>query len=364
MIQTNNALITLFEENSSFTKSLIQSNKTKQIEKGKDVLGKTKIVVFSLLDLFILCAKFFRIHTKLIFIAPNQIQYEIFLKDVDLKDAIIINYHHTKLIRKIHKQKVYNLGIILGLILRIFNSTKSAIKLLNISNFFYVCFLKMFKIKQVYTPCYYDYVAFSLIMEKNRTFSIIEVQHGTINNFFPYTRPTSFKLVDEIWVNNLRTKKYLENNLYKDVQVIINLKQIERKLQVKYNFTETILLYCSSIEINGLHPVILDYLTTAKATSNTKLLVRLHPREKMNVELFRSQLTNSKIAYSFDDSADWTLYAESANLIVISPWSSVIEDAYELGIKSIVIDDFGKKRFQDIIDNKLCFFTNDLKSIL
>jgi hypothetical protein len=53
----------------------------------------------------------------------------------------------------------------------------------------------------------------------------------------------------------------------------------------------------------------------------------------MNVELFRSQLTNSKIAYSFDDSADWTLYAESANLIVISPWSSVIEDAYELGIK-------------------------------
>jgi hypothetical protein len=49
------------------------------------------------------------------------------------------------------------------------------------------------------------------------------------------------------------------------------------------------------------------------------------------------------------------------NTYVISPLSSVIEEAIELGLKAVVIDETGFKRYKPIIDNVKCFYTNNLE---
>ena len=52
------------------------------------------------------------------------------------------------------------------------------------------------------------------------------------------------------------------------------------------------------------------------------------------------------------------------NLIVVSPWSSMIEEAIDNGYKAIIIDEMEKKRFSNYIDNVQCFYTNDINEIL
>ena len=49
---------------------------------------------------------------------------------------------------------------------------------------------------------------------------------------------------------------------------------------------------------------------------------------------------------------------------MITPWSSVVEEAYDNDIVTVIIDPFGKERFHDLIDNRLCYYSTDLNKTL
>ena len=95
------------------------------------------------------------------------------------------------------------------------------------------------------------------------------------------------------------------------------------------------ILYASSVEINGFHPVFLDYLKSDNLL-NTTITVRLHPREKEKKEIFEKVLLDKNIKYVFDNSMNWLEANTVKNLIVISPWSSVIEEASDNEFKTII----------------------------
>ncbi len=72
---------------------------------------------------------------------------------------------------------------------------------------------------------------------------------------------------------------------------------------------------------------------------------------------FASFMQNFKCSYEFDNSKNWLEHNTIKNLIVISPWSSTLEEAYDNGFTAIAIDPIGKKRFEHYIDNYRFFFS-------
>jgi len=331
----------------------------------KSFLSKLILVLNSLYDftILIIISLFFKKYNSLIFIAPNLINYESFHLQQNLDNSILINYHHTKRMVSFNGKKIYNIGIFVGILDRFTNRNEEIKKSIINANKFYSRFINRLAIEIVYIPCFYDTIGFSLIFEVNRKFRIIEIQHGAICNFFPFSIPTTFKLVDEIFVNNERTSNYLKDFLYKNTDVNIKLKDGKKELVKKNSSnTKTIILYCSSIEINGIHPVLLSFLKKSK-NKNFELLIRLHPREKSNADYFRRQIDEINTPFNFDDSKECESYASQSNLFLIFTWSSIIEEDYEIGIILVMIDPFGVTRFKDIIDNQLCFYSDNLTEL-
>ncbi|HAW08139.1 MAG TPA: hypothetical protein DCW42_03070, partial [Bacteroidetes bacterium] len=72
------------------------------------------------------------------------------------------------------------------------------------------------------------------------------------------------------------------------------------------------------------------------------------------------QINKFHIKYTFDDSENWLVGNPIKNLIVISPWSSSIEDSYDNGFITIIIDPVGKERYKHLIDNKRCFYSDNI----
>ena len=119
-------------------------------------------------------------------------------------------------------------------------------------------------------------------------------------------------------------------------------------------------LYASTIEFNGLHPVFREFLSQNR-DENLHVIVRLHPRERDKEDLFRELLSQYNVNYEFDQSKNWLEGNKIKNLIVISPWSSTIEDSCDNGFITIVIDPVGKERYAHLIDAERCFFSGDLR---
>jgi hypothetical protein len=124
------------------------------------------------------------------------------------------------------------------------------------------------------------------------------------------------------------------------------------------------ILYASTVEFSGIHPVFLDYLTQIRKTENVTVFIRLHPREKNKIDFFKNQVKNVEAKIIFDESKNWLESNTIKNLIVVSPWSSVIEDAADNKYKAIIIDELGKKRFEYLIDHKNVIYANDVTQLL
>ena len=75
-------------------------------------------------------------------------------------------------------------------------------------------------------------------------------------------------------------------------------------------------------------------------------------------------MSDYQVVYEFDESSDMIIGNPLDDLIVVSPWSSSIEDAYDANITSVIIDNAGKERFSHLIDNEKCFYSNSLFSTL
>ncbi len=285
------------------------------------------------------------------------------VKPLFTNNILFINQSKEIFIDEINNQKVYNIGGLVA-ILRFFYLNKSlkmqifySYQLINDSIFI------RFSKKNIYLLWFYDLNSLSISFSKYRhKLFLIEVQHGSIINYPPYAIPAPIKVIDAFYVKNSATIHYLKNNICKvyncDYKIINNYSE-----QQKLKAEKLQILYASTIEFNGLHPVFIAFLE--KINFNfAKIHIRLHPREKDKKDVFINQLSKFKIDYTFDSSENWLEVLNFDNLIVISPWSSTIEDAYDNQYTTIVIDPVGKKRFENLIDNKKCYYTNDIEQIL
>lgn len=287
------------------------------------------------------------------------------LENLALENIIYINRGRDTIIKSINGIKTYNIGGVVKLltfVLKFTNkkrfSTYYAYKIVNNS------ILKFAKNPKVFSLLYYNLNGLSLVFSKHRSkIQLIEVQHGAIINFPAYSEPSEIKIADIFYVKNQGTINYLKERLNK------NFKDIEyRMLPYPKRETEfkegTHILYASTVEFNGIHPVFMEYLTELTQDDKVTVYIRLHPREKNKKEVFENQLKNIKSNIIFDESKNWLESNTVKNLVVVSPWSSVIEDAVDNGYRAIIIDVVGKERFNYLIDNKNVIFADNLKKIL
>jgi hypothetical protein len=216
----------------------------------------------------------------------------------------------------------------------------------------------------IYSPLFYNLNGLSLVFSKHRkNFKLIEVQHGSMINFPTYSTPSTLKIADVFFVKNQETIAYLKQHLNQ------NFSDIQYEL-LAYPKSNTVfkegkyILYASTVEFSGIHPVFLDYLTQIRKTENVTVFIRLHPREKNKIDFFKNQVKNVEAKIIFDESKNWLESNTIKNLIVVSPWSSVIEDAADNKYKAIIIDELGKKRFEYLIDHKNVIYANDVTQLL
>jgi hypothetical protein len=334
------------------------------VKKNKINLKKMGLFFLSFLDFILLNIKYVSNNkNNFIFLTPNLINYEkYFLSQPFNKNNIFINYHSTKYLAFIEKNKIYNIGILFYVITKFFNrNIKLSSKIKNYQKF-YIPKIFKYKLENVYFPSYYDLLCMSFILYEKRHYKIIEVQHGSIIDFFPYNQISSFKLVDKVIVNNSRTIEFLKQNLYKKIEVDFEIKKSDTFNKIRLKNSNFEILYCSSIETNGFHKNFKNYISKGK--NHLKLKIRVHPREKNKIPQFIHELKSYKNSIEIDYNINWIENIQNNSLIIVTPWSSIAEEAYDLNIYIIIIDEVGKKRYNSIIDNKFCYFSENIEETI
>jgi hypothetical protein len=336
--------------------------------------GFLKIIVFSFVDFIMLLAKVtfdkeYAVKMNFVFIGKHFCTLEKgkyqsrFVKSVLSENIVFINHGKEHYINSIDDRKVYNVGVLVKIVGFILYKKKNN----NVKNFMSHTFINNFILGKltntnVFTLCHYDANGLSLIFSKYRPqFKLIEIQHGSIINFYPYQKPVNFNIIDMFYVRNLKTIVFLKTHLAKKYLANYELIPYAKNNLIKKEGTH--ILYASTIETNGFHSNFISFLKNQEL-NNLNLIIRLHPREKDNKSIFETEIKKHNLSYRFDDSKNWLESNDIKNLIVISPWSSVIEEAVDNQYKTIIIDEIGRKRFADLIDNKICFYSKNLYEVL
>src|SRR5690606_19389980 len=118
----------------------------------------------------------------------------------------------------------------------------------------------------------------------------IEVQHGSMINYFPYIKKSPLKVIDTFYIKNQATIDFLKNHLCKDYDC--QYKLIPYPTPKRFAKPGKHILYASTVELNGVHPEFLKFLNDYKNNDLT-VYIRLHPREKDKKEFFKNQLKNT-----------------------------------------------------------------------
>ncbi len=328
------------------------------VKKKNSALHSIFLMVCSLVDFLLLLIKLTTSHhSVLIYTAPGYCSQkdgkttDRILGNLHLENRIYINQSKEARVESIDSYKVYNIGGLVKLLSFFVRTPKPSLKNLKayclINNFI----LKRYKGNQVYLICYYDANGISVVFSKYRKqFQLIEVQHGNMINYPPYAYASDLNIADAFYVKNQATITYLKNHLnqnFPDVEyhLLPNPKQ-NTMAQPGIH-----LLYASTLEFNGIHPMFMEYLTALTPQENVTVYIRLHPREKHKKEIFLNQTKNILSTIIFDDSLNWLASNTIKNLIIISPWSSVIEDAHDNEYPCIIIDPNGLERFRYLLDD-------------
>lgn len=353
------------------TTQIVHDSEAPKKENKKSVISIFKplffifksVVDFLLLKLLLLFPKYRNkkiVYTSARFTtSSNGIVEDRIVKPLFVDNILFINQSKEIWINKINNQKVYNVGGI-AKIISFFSKEPSSL----MQNFYAYqlvnkWILNSFISKEIYFLVHYDLGNLAIIFSNYRhKLKLIEIQHGGIINYFPYINRAPIKMIDLFYVKNKPTIDYLKNHLCKDFNSEYKLLPYPNS-QKKYTEGKHI-LYASTVEFNGIHPVFLEFLKTNEV-KNLNLYIRLHPREKDKIELFKKQLENVKANIVFDESKNWLESNTIKNLIVVSPWSSVIEDAADNGFKTIILEPFGKERFGYLIDDQQVFFTPNIE---
>lgn len=277
------------------------------------------------------------------------------------QNIIYINHSQENRIKSISNQKVYNIGGVVKVIALFSKESNRTMKTFYAYQRVNKWILKGFNFKEVYFVLYYDLNSLSIILSDYRKcLKLIEVQHGSMINYFPYLKRAPLKIIDLFYVKNQPTIDFLKENVcqgYDCEYKLIPYPSPKRSIKPgKY------ILYASTVELNGIHPVFLEYLKQNES-ENLTVFIRLHPREKDKENYFKNQLKDIKATVLFDDSKDWLESNTIENVIVVSAWSSMIEDAADNGFKTVILEEFGKERFGYLIDDKNVIFAPDVETI-
>lgn len=278
------------------------------------------------------------------------------LKPISIKNGRFINYSKEYLISRINGQRVYNIGGVVKLLSKfLYNYTSPEFSIFYAYQWVNNRILKGQNGK-VFLLCFYNLNGLSIVFSRYRAnFTLCEVQHGSIINYPPYAKTAPVKIADKFYVKNESTINYLKNHLCKKFKVDYALIPYPK---VKRSFKKGIhLLYASTVEFNGFHPVFLRFLEDY-SSKDISLRIRLHPREKGKEKQFAGFLEN--IDWQFDTSPNWLENTLISNTIVVSPWSSCIEDAYDNNIIAVIIDPVGSQRYNHLLDNSKCFYSTNL----
>lgn len=280
------------------------------------------------------------------------------LKPLFTDNILFINPSKEHYLETINGQKVYNLGGVARLLSYFFKRSPQVLQYFRAYSLVNDAILKHLRQREVYTLWFYNVNSLSLIFSRYRkNFTLIEVQHGSMINYPPFAHPAPVKVADLFYVKNQATIDYLKSHLclnFPSEYRLIPYAHIQREYVPGIH-----LLYASTVEFNGLHPVMLRFLATFHR-DDLHLIVRLHPREKEKEPLFAAQLAPYQVNYHFDHSSNWLEGNPIQNLIVVSPWSSMIEDSYDNGLLTILIDPVGQARYKHLIDDRQCIYTDDL----
>ena len=354
-------------------KSEININNNRNSNLARDI-SLIKHIVFSIID-FISLFIFVRINMggiknkKIVYTAKNfcteknGVLEDRIVKPLFTENILFINQSKEIRLKRVNNQKVYNLGGLVKLkshlfyrkqsrLMRIFSSYRSV----NDS------IIKHLTGSELYMLWFYDLNSLSLVFSKHRDhIKLIEVQHGSIINYPPYVKPAPVKIADLFYVKNQPTIEYLKSHLclnHPSEYKLIPYPKGDRK-----HVPGIHILYASTVEFNGLHPVFKDFLAR-NVRPDLNVIVRLHPRERDKEVLFTEQLNKYNVSFEFDHSKNWLEGNAIENLIVVSPWSSTLEDAYDNGFIAMTIDMVGRERFKHLIDNVKFFYSDDLSSTL
>lgn len=283
------------------------------------------------------------------------------LKPLFTEDILFINQSKEIYISRINNSKVFNLGGLSVILSSFFIHDTSKMKYLRAYKYINNTIFKRFSKKDIYLLWFYDLNSLSIVFSKYRQrLHLIEVQHGSIINYPPYTKPAPVKAIDTFYVKNQQTIDYLRSHFCKNIDCNYHLIPYPKNNKV---FTDgTHILYASTVDFSGLHPVFIKFLENNKV-NDLHIQIRLHPRERTieKKEMFAKEMTKFQVDFSFDETENWLESNKIENLIVVSPWSSTIEDAVDNGYKTVILDTIGKERFKYLIDDKNCFYSDSLE---
>lgn len=280
------------------------------------------------------------------------------LKPLQLDNVVYINTSREKILISIDNQKVYNVGGLARALSFFYLNKNGSMRGFLAFSVINNLIIRNLNGNHVYMMLFYNVNGLSLVFSKYRKHIVlIEVQHGSMVNYPPYVQPAPVRIADVFYVKNQPTIEYLKTHL------CLNFPAEYRLLRYPDQKRERLpgihFLYASTVEFNGLHPVLKQFLTNFQR-DDFYLIIRLHPREKDKETLFVEQMKPYKMHYRFDHSENWLDGANISNLVVVSPWSSIIEDAYDNGFQTIIIDPLGRDRYQHLIDNQRCFYSDNL----
>ncbi len=280
------------------------------------------------------------------------------LKPLFTDNILFINPSKEHYLETINGQKVYNLGGVARLLSYFFKRGPHVLQFFRAYRVVNDAILKHLSHREVYTLWFYNVNSLSLIFSYYRkNITLIEVQHGSMINYPPFAHPAPVKIADLFYVKNQATIDYLKTHLclnFPSEYRLIPYARIQREYVPGIH-----LLYASTVEFNGLHPVMHRFLATFRR-DDLHLIIRLHPREKEKEPLFAAQLAPYQVNYRFDHSPNWLEGNPIQNLMVVSAWSSMIEDSYDNGLLTILIDPVGKARYEHLVDHQRCIYTDDL----
>ncbi len=238
------------------------------------------------------------------------------------------------------------------------------------------------KPKKIILVCHYTISSFAILNSAIKfSIPIIEIQHGSIVNYPPYTVKLSlneFPIPDEFWSWDKESEVFAKHNLFHSKKVILteNLWHkywestdqsfISDQEKVLKNKAKIIILYTSVPELNGIPKIILQAIELSP--SNFEWWIRLHPREKDKVNNFKSQIKRlqQKRIVQIDTPTTIPLPVVIDNInIHISSWSSSTIEVLNKNLPTIIIHEQGKARFSEYFNTSNFYFEkNDPKNII